>query len=139
MFSRSSILVMEAFRTPLCCVEHPWPDEKLWSWFSGNPSKSQLLLFKTLTDLFEKEEVLLNYPLSSEGLDSLLGIHTCTFVLKMIDLDVYIPRLKLAFEYHGEQHYFAHHMYGSSESRKEKDSKKRELCGQVCSLDIPLK
>lgn len=131
MFSRSSILVWKLIKISQCYIEHPWPDEKIWSWFSGNPSKSQLLLFKTLTDLFEKEEVLLNYPLSNEGLDSLLGTRIYFFVLKKIDLDVYLPRLKLAFEYHGEQHYFTHHMFGSSERRKEKDSKKRELCSQV--------
>jgi hypothetical protein len=44
-------------------------------------------------------------------------------------LDVFIPSLNLAIEYHGSQHYFDHFSYGEAEVRKLKDEEKKLACG----------
>lgn len=46
-------------------------------------------------------------------------------------LDVFIPSLSIAVEYHGHQHYFDHFSYGTVEERKIRDEEKKLAC-QVC-------
>ena len=51
--------------------------------------------------------------------------------LGLQSLDVYIPSLKIAFEYQGEQHYSATDFFGGEEKfkiRQERDARKRALC-----------
>ena len=46
-------------------------------------------------------------------------------------LDIYIPSLKIAFEYQGEQHYYAIDFFGGETALKqnqERDAKKKRLC-----------
>ena len=51
--------------------------------------------------------------------------------LGLQSLDAYIPSLKIAFEYQGEQHYTATDFFGGEEKfkiRQERDERKRKLC-----------
>src|SRR5688572_26691703 len=50
----------------------------------------------------------------------------------LMELDVFVEDLKLAFEYQGEQHYKpVYHMGGDFETQKTIDKEKREACKQV--------
>jgi len=42
--------------------------------------------------------------------------------------DVYVPSLKLMFEYNGYQHYHDHALFGTVKSQGEKDDEKRVAC-----------
>jgi hypothetical protein len=57
-----------------------------------------------IKDIFPKNHVELDYRIKG-----LMYQRTN----RQMTLDVYIPELKLAFEYQGGQHYDFHHMYGS--------------------------
>lgn len=51
--------------------------------------------------------------------------------LEKLELDIYIPDLKIAFEYQGQQHYHPIKAWGGEKSLKElkeRDEKKKELC-----------
>ena len=53
------------------------------------------------------------------------------FWLSGLRLDIYVPSLRVAFEYQGEQHYEPMKMYGGGEGllgRQRLDQRKRELC-----------
>eukprot|EP01124_Arcella_intermedia_P031304 TRINITY_DN7039_c0_g2_i2.p1 TRINITY_DN7039_c0_g2~~TRINITY_DN7039_c0_g2_i2.p1 ORF type:complete len:429 (-),score=73.05 TRINITY_DN7039_c0_g2_i2:180-1466(-) len=56
-----------------------------------------------------------------------------------MELDVWVPQYKLAFEYQGEQHYFDFCGKGTLEGCKERDSKKMEQCVQkgITLIHIP--
>jgi hypothetical protein len=44
-----------------------------------------------------------------------------------VELDIYLPDLKLAFEYYGEHHYKGHHIYGPAHVFQARDEEKVEL------------
>ena len=45
-----------------------------------------------------------------------------------MQLDIYVPSLGLAFEFHGEQHYRDVHMFGPQHQFRGKDEEKIEAC-----------
>ncbi|MCK4392664.1 hypothetical protein KAX17_07125 [Candidatus Bipolaricaulota bacterium] len=54
--------------------------------------------------------------------------------LEGLELDVYVPSRKLAFEYQGQQHFHPLQMWGGKaalEKTKERDARKRTLCTKV--------
>ena len=51
--------------------------------------------------------------------------------MERLEIDIWIPTLKLAIEYQGEQHYQPIERWGGADGlkkRKENDKRKRELC-----------
>jgi hypothetical protein len=47
---------------------------------------------------------------------------------KLMQLDVFIPTLSLAFEYQGGQHYHHSQIYGSPVKQQMRDNEKKEAC-----------
>jgi hypothetical protein len=80
---------------------------------------SETILYQIVTRLFPEEEIYRHYrPDWLEGLE----------------LDIYIPGLRLAFEYQGQQHYHPIEAWGGQEALnrlQERDAHKAKLCKQV--------
>ena len=57
----------------------------------------------------------------------------------MIELDIYLPQEKLAFEYQGEQHFYDYYFSGSKWNQKQKDIEKRQTCIEngITLIEIP--
>lgn len=56
-----------------------------------------------------------------------------------MQLDVFVPELKLAFEYQGEQHYQTIHSWGSHEDILFRDEQKRQGCARhgINLIEVP--
>jgi len=77
---------------------------------------SETTLFKVVSTMFSPMEVIHHYR----------GIE-----LQGLELDVWIPELRIGIEYQGEQHYQVVRHWGGEEGlikRQENDKKKRNLC-----------
>lgn len=48
--------------------------------------------------------------------------------LKPMTFDIFIPSLKVAFEYQGEQHFHKTNLFGESENQINRDSEKKNVC-----------
>ena len=60
-------------------------------------------------------------------------------ITRKIELDIYFPKEKLAFEYQGEQHYYDIYAMGNLWIQKEKDKEKRKGCEDlgITLIEIP--
>jgi len=56
-----------------------------------------------------------------------------------IILDIFVPSLNLAVEYHGHEHYQDHYMFGEYNLRKERDNDRHQACKSVgiTNINIP--
>jgi len=54
-------------------------------------------------------------------------------------IDVYVPSLKLAFEYQGIHHFHGHSLFGDTESHKRRDNDKRQECNSlgITLIEVP--
>jgi hypothetical protein len=93
-------------------------------------SKSQKFLFKSIKLLFPDDQVelcfkhpTLVFPRSS----------------RKMEFDVFLPKLSLAFEYQGQQHFHQHFFFGSQRDQQLRDSEKREACASssITLFEIP--
>jgi very-short-patch-repair endonuclease len=82
-------------------------------------SKGSKELLEIVQQLFPNQRVELEYNIASQG-----GLF----------LDIYLPRLKIAFEYDGPQHFtYSKHFHGNREAffkARHRDAEKNELCEQ---------
>ena len=80
---------------------------------------SETLLYKIICHLFPNEEVLFHHrPKWLNGLE----------------LDIYLPQLKIAFEYQGQQHYHPIKIWGGEEALKKlqnRDKTKATICEEL--------
>lgn len=86
-----------------------WDEEKIVETFAKK--SSQRWLFVVLCDLFDETKVSIFENYSHETLRFPQANHS-------IELDVYIPDLKLAFEYQGKQHYHDTMVFGLAQLYK---------------------
>ena len=58
---------------------------------------------------------------------------------KPMEFDILIPKLNLAIEYYGEQHYLFHFLQGDPEEQQRRDSEKRIKCAEegITLIEIP--
>lgn len=82
-------------------------------------SKGAEQLLKIVKDLFPNHKVVLEYNVADRG---------------SLFIDIYLPRLKLAFEFDGEQHHkYVEHFHGDRQGfikAQKRDHQKDELCEQ---------
>ena len=103
----------------ICFPEENWEKQKL----SKNDKRSnQRWLFLQVEKLFPNDEIIEDY--FDDNLSRLSGFS--------IQFDIFIPSKKMAFEYHGKQHYEDMHSqsFGSLELYKNRDVEKKRICKQ---------
>lgn len=87
-----------------------WAPEDKW----GGPSskKSQFKLFHAVEDTFPNEEVFSDFVFEDRYEGDLR---------KQVEVDVYVPSQKLAFEFHGKHHYKENEFFGELGAREKLD------------------
>eukprot|EP01114_Cavostelium_apophysatum_P017612 TRINITY_DN5282_c0_g1_i1.p1 TRINITY_DN5282_c0_g1~~TRINITY_DN5282_c0_g1_i1.p1 ORF type:complete len:181 (-),score=39.36 TRINITY_DN5282_c0_g1_i1:163-705(-) len=106
--------------------EYPWSEADL----NRKNVKSQNLLHAAVLDLFPGVDVHLEY--SHPGfLFERTG--------KAMQLDVFVPSMRLAFEYQGRQHYADSPLLGEVGPIRIKDTEKKELCERngITLIQVP--
>eukprot|EP01114_Cavostelium_apophysatum_P008517 TRINITY_DN2104_c2_g1_i1.p1 TRINITY_DN2104_c2_g1~~TRINITY_DN2104_c2_g1_i1.p1 ORF type:complete len:621 (-),score=144.76 TRINITY_DN2104_c2_g1_i1:93-1955(-) len=110
--------------------EHPWVGEgdaeATWNWY---PSKVQIEIFNILSKLFPRDDAHLDF-------DYYFGESSSA---EKVEVDIAIPTLNLAFEYHGEQHYVESDFFPHLSEQQIRDARKRKVLEQlgVALVEIP--
>eukprot|EP01114_Cavostelium_apophysatum_P014087 TRINITY_DN3560_c0_g1_i1.p1 TRINITY_DN3560_c0_g1~~TRINITY_DN3560_c0_g1_i1.p1 ORF type:complete len:697 (-),score=96.12 TRINITY_DN3560_c0_g1_i1:32-2122(-) len=107
--------------------EHDWSTAPSSSWKSGpSQSKHQELLFSAIQEIFQGNDIHFNYQHP-----------TLKFPLsgKHIQLDIYVPKMEIAFEYQGEQHFVGK----NREGQRARDAQKRQICeaNGITLIEVP--
>lgn len=129
-------------------IDHGWPEDKgRWPWSSWASNKVRLHYGKPGDDEATLRKELgfnpLGQPVSEEILyRSVSEIFGADAVrrryrgreLQGLEIDVWVPALRLGFEYQGEQHQKqVKHWHGEDglQQQKERDARKKELCERL--------
>ena len=110
-------------------LEKFYPNHK-WEW-NKLKIKSQNFLLHNIKLLFPNEEIIeLNYRHKDIRYNN---------TNQSIELDIFIPKLNLSFEYQGKQHYEFNSIHGPSNPQKSKDEEKIKLCEKygITLIQIP--
>lgn len=141
-----SALVRKIKDTP--SIDHGWPEDKgRWPWSSWVGNKVRLHYGKPGDDEAELRQTLSfapkGKPVSEEILfRSVRDIFGAEAVkrryrgreLQGLELDIWVPALRLGFEYQGEQHQKqVKHWHGEDglQRQQERDARKKELCERL--------
>eukprot|EP01118_Nematostelium_gracile_P001159 TRINITY_DN1119_c0_g3_i1.p1 TRINITY_DN1119_c0_g3~~TRINITY_DN1119_c0_g3_i1.p1 ORF type:complete len:421 (+),score=92.33 TRINITY_DN1119_c0_g3_i1:78-1340(+) len=97
---------------------------------SGNRRSSQRRLIRSIEDLFPDCDVRENYRHPE------LKSNETNYEL---ELDIFIPKLKIAFEYQGEGHFHDIYVIGNMNKVRGRDQLKRDMCQQkgITLVEIP--
>jgi len=96
--------------------EVQWKEEQ----FIATSLKTQRLLYRILRNLLSKDvEIKFEYEHPSLKFSQ---------NQQPITLDIYVPSLNLALEYHGEHHFRDSRLYGRSNVQRERDLEKKKIC-----------
>eukprot|EP01114_Cavostelium_apophysatum_P004981 TRINITY_DN1548_c0_g2_i2.p1 TRINITY_DN1548_c0_g2~~TRINITY_DN1548_c0_g2_i2.p1 ORF type:complete len:367 (+),score=55.49 TRINITY_DN1548_c0_g2_i2:108-1208(+) len=114
---------------------HAFPEH---SWDKRNmifPGKSQHFLFKSVRELFPSDvDVHFEYQHPTISFPSEDGTRQ-----SLITYDIFLPKLSLAFEYQGEQHYH-NHLHGKlPDQQRTRDEQKRALSAKngITLIEVP--
>jgi len=105
-----------------------WNNDKLLYKYKRS---SQWYLCKILQSIFPPGiDVLEEYQFQE------LNFNTTGYTMTF---DIYIPALKIIFEYHGFQHYYDHFMFGDVKSLKGRDRERTAICAyhDISYLEVP--
>ena len=109
--------------------QEPW-DEK-WFALSGYKKASQGWLASMLREIFPAKEEIFEDYLHPDIKFPVTG--------QPMQLDAYLPKSSLAFEYQGKQHYEQLSTFGKSSERMERDNAKERLCNErgITLISVP--
>jgi len=82
-------------------------------------SKAQHFVFRSIQQLFPETIILSNCN------------HRGFRFSREMELDIFLPSLSLAIEYHGQQHYHWVFRFGSPDSQRKRDEEKRMVIGKI--------
>lgn len=133
--------------------EHFWNSSKSQHFTRTLPSKSQVPLLKVFCNLKfrlfrflqnllpDVTDLHMNYILEDLKFSSSGNLTRSLMYSVSMELDIFIPSLKIAFEYHGAQHYKLTDRFSdvSIEERKRKDNEKKLACEKhgITLIEIP--
>ena len=92
-----------------------------------SPTRKQKLLLQRVNQIFPHHEIRKNFRHPDMRFKE---------TNKMMELDVYVPALALAFEYQGEMHYKTEHFkHGTTDRLKARDQEK-QLAAKECGITL---
>jgi hypothetical protein len=92
--------------------------------------KSQNFLLKVTQELFPGKQILSNYK------HPLLKYSSSN---TSIELDIFLPEISLALEYHGTQHFQHNSLFGECDERILRDQQRRKFCKEsgITLIEVP--
>jgi len=131
-YLKGSVLLSQ-HKGVLPLLRHCFPDiDSIFLPTSTCPTKSQQFLYNIIAKLFQVSQVEMKYNYKHPLLN-----YSCS--KKVMELDIFLPSTRIAFEFQGIQHFKWSSKYGSSERVKLRDLEKRTACDRfgITLIGIP--